>query len=114
MLTLRGLRWPDDRDALLALDTSFTTERVYRVIATDTSFVLIESTVTPALRKVYALTEDVEYLPSLDHVVIAEWDARGVGLAALSHDVLDHRAIIRHLYVDRAFIPTRSSPAACW
>jgi GNAT superfamily N-acetyltransferase len=103
MLTLRSLRWPDDRDALCALDTSFTTERVYRVVATATAFTLQHATVSPPLRKVYDLTEEVEGLPALDHVVIAERDTRVVGVAALVHDRGDRRAIVRHLYVDQSY-----------
>jgi ribosomal protein S18 acetylase RimI-like enzyme len=102
MLTLRGLRWPDDRDALLALDTSFTTRRIYRVVAADTGFTLHEAVVTPPLHKVYDLTDDVEGIPALDHVWIAERDSQVAGVAALIHDALDRRAIVRHLYVDRA------------
>jgi ribosomal protein S18 acetylase RimI-like enzyme len=103
VLALRRLRWPDDRRAICALDTSFTTERVYRVVATGTAFTLLETTVSPALHKVYDLTSDVDSLPALDHVLIAERDNRVAGVAALSHDVADRRAIVRHLYVDRAY-----------
>jgi GNAT superfamily N-acetyltransferase len=38
----------------------------------------------------------------LDYVLIAERDMQVTGVAALSHDVADRRAILRHLYVDRA------------
>ena len=103
MLTLRGLRWPDDRDALCALDTSFTTERVYRVVAAATAFILLDTTTAPPLYKVYDLTGEVESFPTLDPVLIAERDAQVVGVAALSNDKVDRRAIVRHLYVDRAF-----------
>jgi GNAT superfamily N-acetyltransferase len=103
MLTMRSLRWPEDRDALCALDTSFTTERVYRVVVTGTAFTLHETTVSPPLHKVYDLTDDVKGVPALDHVLIAERDAQVVGLAALIHNAADKRAIVRHLYVDRNY-----------
>jgi GNAT superfamily N-acetyltransferase len=103
VLTLRSLRWPDDRRAICALDTSFTTERVYRVVAAGTAFTLQETTVSPALHRVFDLTGEVDGLPALDHVLIAERDARVAGVAALSHDVADRRALVRHLYVDRAY-----------
>ncbi len=102
MLTLRSLRWPDDRDAIRVLDTSFTTERVYRVVATTTAFTLHDTMVSPRLHKVYDLTDEVERFPTLEHVLIVERDARVAGVAALSHDIADRRAILRHLYVDRA------------
>jgi ribosomal protein S18 acetylase RimI-like enzyme len=103
MLTLRSLRWPDDRDALLALDTSFTTERVHRVVATATAFTLHDATVSPPLRKVYDLANEIGLFPAFDYVWVAELDARVAGVAALAHDRVDHRAIVRHLYVDRAY-----------
>jgi GNAT superfamily N-acetyltransferase len=101
MLTLRSLRWPDDRTAILALDTSFTTGRVYRVVATGTAFTLHETTMSPPLHKVYDLTGEIDSFPALDHVLIAELEAQVVGLAALSIDRVDRRAIVRHLYIDR-------------
>ena len=103
MLTLRSLRWPDDREALLALDTSFTTERVYRLVATAMSFVLHDNAITPPLYKVYDLTAEVERFPNLDHVLIAEIDAQLAGVAALSYEASNRRAILWHLYVGSAY-----------
>jgi ribosomal protein S18 acetylase RimI-like enzyme len=103
MFTLRSLRWPDDRDALCALDTSFTTERVYRVVATATAFTLQDTTVSPPLHKVYDLANEVEQFPTFDHVVVAEQETQLAGVAALAHDAADRRALLRHLYVGRGY-----------
>jgi GNAT superfamily N-acetyltransferase len=103
MFSLRTLRWPDDRAAILALDTSFTTGRVCRVAATGKAFTLHEHTVSPPLHKIYDLTGEIESFPTLDHVLIAELDAQVVGVAALIHDKVDDRAIVRHLYIDHAY-----------
>jgi GNAT superfamily N-acetyltransferase len=103
MLTLRSLRWPDDRDAILALDTSFTTERVYRVVATAVSFVLHVTAITPPLHKVYDLTTEVNRFPQMDHVLIAEIDAQLAGVAALSYEAANRRAMLWHLYVSSAY-----------
>ena len=35
VIAVRPLRWTDDRAALLALDTSFTTDRLFRLERTD-------------------------------------------------------------------------------
>lgn len=102
-ITLRELRWPDDRDPILAIDTSFTTERVQRIFKNGTSFTMHEAAISPPLHKVYDLTDEIEDLPALDHVVIAERDKQVMGLAALTHDIADQRAIVRHIYVDRPF-----------
>lgn len=103
MFTLRGLRWPSDRELLLTLDTSFTTDRVYRVIATGGSFVLEETVITPPVHKVYDLAEDVDRLPQFDHVVIAEADAQLVGMAALGFERWNRRAVLWHLYVTSTY-----------
>jgi GNAT superfamily N-acetyltransferase len=102
MLTLRTLRWPDDRPAILALDTSFTTSRVHRILPTPTGFDLHEEAVTPPLQRVFDLTPDVDQFPTFDYVLIAEVDGRAAGVAALAYEAENRRAIIRHFYVDRA------------
>jgi hypothetical protein len=83
MVKVRGLQWPDDREGLLALDTAFTTDRIYHVVATERSFVLDTVVVTPPLRKAYDLQEHVDQLPGFDQVVIGEVDTRLAGMAAL-------------------------------
>jgi ribosomal protein S18 acetylase RimI-like enzyme len=103
MLILRNLRWPDDHDALLAIDTSFTTQRVHRVVSTGTVFTMRDATVSPPLVRVFDLTHDIENIVAMDHVVIAEQDMQIVGLAALMHDTEDERALIRHIYVHRPY-----------
>jgi hypothetical protein len=37
MITFRPLVWPADRAAVIDLDTSFTSDRVYRLASTDRS-----------------------------------------------------------------------------
>ena len=103
LLTLRNLRWPDDREAILALDTSFTTERVYQVIGNALSFVLHDTAITPPLQKVYDLTADVEDFPNLDYVLIAESDAQLTGVAGLVYEADNRRAMLRHLYIDSKY-----------
>jgi hypothetical protein len=99
MLILRTLRWPDDYDALLALDTSFTTKRIHRVVSAGTVFTIQDATVSPPLYRVFDLTRDIEKIAAMDHVVIAEQDMQIVGLAALTHDTEDDRALIKHIYI---------------
>ncbi len=102
-INIRGLRWPDDRDALLTLDTSFTTDRIYRVVATERWFGLEDSVISPPFHKVYDLTDEVESLPQLDYVVVAELDTRLVGMAGLKFEAWNRRAVLWHLYLDPAY-----------
>jgi ribosomal protein S18 acetylase RimI-like enzyme len=103
VLALRSLRWPDDRAAILGLDPSFTTERVYQVVASEWSFVLAETAVSPPLHKVYDLTTEVDGFPDLDYVLIAERDDKPAGVAALSYEEENRRAMLRHLYIDKKY-----------
>ncbi len=100
MLHLRELCWPADREHLLALDTSFTTDRVYRVVATNGAFALEECAITPSLHKTYDLTDELDALIQNHHVVIAEVDGDVVGMAALKYEAWNRRAVLWHLYID--------------
>ena len=103
MISLRTLRWPDDREPLRALDTSFTTDRIYQVVATDLSFALRDTPIAPALRKDYRFVDHVESLPTFDYVVVAEVDAVLAGMAALKVEEWNRRAVLWHLYVGSAY-----------
>ncbi len=103
MLSLRMLRWPDDRESLSSLDTSFTTDRIYRVVATNLSFVLHDIPIAPALHKDYQFADHVESLPALDYVVVAEVDAILAGVAALKVEAWNRRAVLWHLYIGQAY-----------
>ena len=99
MLTLRALQWPDDRAGLLALDTAFSTDRIYHVMEGDRSFALAAVSVTPPLRKDYPLANDVDTLPTFAAVIVAAVDAQLVGLAALQVEAWNRRARLDHCYV---------------
>jgi ribosomal protein S18 acetylase RimI-like enzyme len=99
MTTLRPFRWPEDQEHVLGLDTSFTTERVYRLERTDRSFALTEVQVAPPLRKSYSLGEQMEALKTLSWVQVAIHDGALVGLVALSLEEWNRRALLQHLYV---------------
>jgi GNAT superfamily N-acetyltransferase len=101
-IRLRDMRWPEDRAAILGLEISFTTSRVYRVVTGPGSFGMQEDSVTPPLHKVYDLTAEVDQFPTFDHVLIAELEGQTAGVAALAYEAENRRAIVKHIYVDRA------------
>ncbi len=103
MVNIRPARWPADRDAILALDLSFTTDRVYRVAADADAFALRAESVSPPLRKTYKVQADVEDWIAIDTCLVAELDGRVAGVAALAHDREDDRALLQALYVDFAY-----------
>jgi ribosomal protein S18 acetylase RimI-like enzyme len=95
------LRSPDDRASLLALDTSFTTDRVFHLEQTDYRIKLCEATAEPPMRKVYSLSNAVDLLPDHDWVQIAEHDHEVVGIASMTIEAWNRRAVLQHLYVTR-------------
>ena len=82
------------------MDTGFATERVYRVSASASAFALREERTAQTLHKRYNLQHDVDAWPEMDTALVAELDGRVAGVAALSHDAEDDRALLRAVYVD--------------
>jgi ribosomal protein S18 acetylase RimI-like enzyme len=103
MVSLRPLRWPNDRAALCALDVSFTTDRIYQVVATERSFVLEETVIAPPLHKVYTFDDDMDSLPAFTYIVVAEIAAAVVGVATLRVDAWNRRAVLGHLLIDAPY-----------
>ena len=101
MIALRPLRWPDDRASLLALDTSFTTDRVFHLEQTDQGFKLDEATAEPPILKSHSLANGVDLIPSHDWVAIAEYDHEIAGVASMTVEAWNRRAVLHHLYVTR-------------
>jgi ribosomal protein S18 acetylase RimI-like enzyme len=100
MLTLRPACWPDDLAALERLDTSFTTNRIYRVAGNELGFRLVEERLEPPLRKDYGpLPQIDDRLAELEYALIAELDGELVGFGATEYEAWNRRAIVRHLYV---------------
>jgi len=102
MFTIRSVRWPADKDQLTALDTSFTTDHIYRVISEDLTFRLAEEAVDPPLHKHYNLVVDEGYelkLQTMDYLLVAEQDGRIVGMVAADYAYWNRRLVLWHLYV---------------
>lgn len=85
---------------MLALDTSFTTDRIFRLEHDDDRFELVEVAVATPIEKSYSFAADVDAMPSYDCVHIAEIGGRVAGLAAMRVQSWNRRAEIEHLYVD--------------
>jgi ribosomal protein S18 acetylase RimI-like enzyme len=101
MVILRPARWPDDLAGLDRLDTSFTTDRVYRVQRDELAFRLIEEWVDPPLRKDYGPISAVDsQLPEAECALMAEENGAPAGFAAAEYVSWNRRVIVQHLYVD--------------
>jgi len=99
VIALRPLHWPDDRASLLALDTSFTTERVFHLKQTNQGFRLDEVAVEPPTHKSYSLGEGIDLIPGHDWVTIAEHNQRIAGFASMTIETWNRRAVLHHLYL---------------
>jgi GNAT superfamily N-acetyltransferase len=100
MLTIRPARWPDDIALVDGLDTSFTTDQIYRVIRDEFSFKLVEEGVDPPLRKEHgAITSHEDGITTMEYAAVAEHDGVVAGFAAATYEAWNRRVAVRHLYV---------------
>jgi ribosomal protein S18 acetylase RimI-like enzyme len=102
MIALRDLSLPDDEAALLALDASFATDRIYRLAQAGHSFQLTEADVTPLLCKQYSIADQLESLAASDWAQVAVEGTELLGVVAMELQSWNRRAILRHLYVSRS------------
>ncbi len=104
MLTIRPTQWPQDIGPLSELDTTFTTDRVYRPVLEGLSFRLVEETITPSLSKKYAFdpADPIERW-DWDFAVVAEEDGDLAGFAAAQYIAWNRRVVLWHLYVMPAY-----------
>ncbi len=82
--------------ALARLDTSFVTDRIYRVSTTARGFELVEERLASPLRKRYELRHGE---PPWDLVVLAR-DAEAItGMAATTYEAWNRRQVLNELHV---------------
>lgn len=98
-VAIRPVRLPEDRAALLALDRSFTTDRVYRIVRAADSFALEEIPAQPPLRKEFPLADDLGTERAWEQGFVAEQAGTIVGFAAFTHRRWNRRTELWHLYV---------------
>jgi ribosomal protein S18 acetylase RimI-like enzyme len=95
-MIVRAARWPEDAAGIAAIDTSFTTDRVYRFARERTGFgfALALLTTTP-LTKSYPLPRDDPGAGAF----VAELDGEIAGFAQVEPPGWNGRAAVAHLYV---------------
>lgn len=99
MVTIRPVHLPADCAPLLALDRSFTTDRVYQVARAAHAFVLEETAVRPPVRKEFPLADDLGEARAWEQGFVAERAGGVVGFAAVAYRQWNRRAELCHLYV---------------
>jgi len=94
------VRWPEDEAQLATLDTSFTTDRIYRVCRGELAFELVEEVVDPPLRKSYdSLLDGAGRLRQMRHVVVAEEGATLVGCVSADLAAWNNRVQVEDCFV---------------
>lgn len=99
-IEVRPLSSPSDLPQLKRLDTAFSTDVVYEVQSAPHGFALVERSISPALRKQYHVAWDELAMSSATIVAVREGVV--IGVAALQYVAWNRRAVVSHLYVDRA------------
>jgi len=99
MLKIRPAAPGEALAPLAAIDTSFTTDRIYRVQRTALSFSLEEEVIAPPYHKTYTFDDPVAELRDMDQLLIAEWDQKLAGLIGLKYEAWNRRLGVGHLFV---------------
>ncbi len=99
MVTIRPVRMPDDRGPILALDRSFSTDRVYHIVHTPQSFTIVEVPARPSVWKEFPLEADLGEGRLWDEGLVAEDAGAVLGFVGLTHQGWNRRTEIGHLYV---------------
>ncbi|MBI2501905.1 MAG: GNAT family N-acetyltransferase [Candidatus Latescibacteria bacterium] len=99
MLTIRPFEPGEDLAPLAAFDTSFVTDRTYRVQRTAFSFALEEEPVNPPFRKTYIFDDLGAELKDLDQLLVAELGSELVGYTGVKYESWNRRMVVWHLYV---------------
>jgi GNAT superfamily N-acetyltransferase len=100
MTVVREARLPDDAAAIEAIDTGFTTDLIYDVVASGDGFALCERRLAEPLAKRFPLDDVRSDDRPWSHAFVAEADGRCVGFAAAGFEAWNRRLILWHLYVD--------------
>jgi ribosomal protein S18 acetylase RimI-like enzyme len=100
MIQYRRFRWPQDHDRLDEMDVSYTTHRVYAVEAMSLGFALVETVASPPVTKRYPVRWSE--LTECTVAFVAERDELLLGAMGMTYHEWNRRAVISHLYVDRA------------
>jgi ribosomal protein S18 acetylase RimI-like enzyme len=95
---IRGVRLPDDVEAVQRLDRSFVTGVVYDVEFATDGFRLVERRIEPPLRKVFPL-EDLNGDTPWDTGFLAADRGEVAGFIATSIDEWNRRLVVWHFYV---------------
>jgi ribosomal protein S18 acetylase RimI-like enzyme len=103
MIGLRDAQFPADADAILQIDTSFSTDAIYVVDRSSTGITLRQIELDLPLNKRFPLDELRNENRKWDFAQVAIDDGHVCGFAAADYQEWNRRLILSHLYVDRPY-----------
>jgi ribosomal protein S18 acetylase RimI-like enzyme len=103
MIGLRDAQLPADADAILRIDTSFSTDAIYMVDRSSTGIALREIELALPLDKRFPLDELKNEIRKWDFAQVAIDDGHVCGFAAADYQAWNRRLILSHLYIDRPY-----------
>lgn len=101
-MIVREARLPGDAAAIAAIDTSFTTDVVFDVVATGAGFALRERRLPALLAKRFPLDDLHDADRPWTHGFLAEDGGACAGFAAAGFEPWNRRLVLWHLYVQPA------------
>ena len=99
MLNIRPFTPGEELAPLAAFDTSFVTDRIYRVRRTPLSFALEEEPVDPPFRKTYTIDDLGAELKDMDQILVSELGRELIGFTGVKYESWNRRMTVGHLYV---------------
>lgn len=103
MIGLRDAQLPADSDAILRIDSGFSTDAIYIVDRSSTGITLRETKLALPLRKRFPLDDLKNENRKWDFAHVAIDDGRVCGFAAAGYQQWNRRLILSHLYVDHPY-----------
>ncbi|MGV3616791.1 MAG: GNAT family N-acetyltransferase [Fimbriimonas sp.] len=97
MTKIRPAVWPADASRIVALDTGFQTDRVFRPVQEEFAFRLKEEVLELPLEKRYPV--DLTERDRWDLALVAERNGEVVGFLAAEFAEWNRRVVLWHLYV---------------
>lgn len=99
MFTIREMDRERDHAGVAAIDTSFTTDRIFDVVVAERSITLVERVLERPLVKRYPIDDAFAHWASWETAFVAVEDERIVGFAAIEYAFWHARLVLWHLYV---------------
>ena len=101
--TFRPIDWRRDRKAIIGLDASFKTERIYRVDIKGLSAKLVEEKLARPRTKTYDLSEMGVAVKDANFTLAAEREGEVAGFMTLKNEAWNRRVWLTHLYIAPEF-----------